>query len=210
MKVRELTRISSPVLPLLAAASVFFTQEANAATGISLTDSFGDPTKTSISPGDSFIVTLRLSATAEQLIGTTYSIVTSTGAAGKFKLVSRSVVGTLFSDLTAGNISNTTLTEVATVDLGGTVQNLNAPAQPGTLFLADYTILADPTIAPGVYFLQAGTNSIAVDNGFNSLPLSSSSYQVTVIPEPGSAVLAFGGVGVLGGMVRRRRHSASA
>jgi uncharacterized protein (TIGR03382 family) len=211
MKNKNITNILSvSVISLVTAVSLSVAPSATALTGISLLDSIGDPTKVSISPGDSFLVTLRLNASVEQLIGTTYSLVATGAGAGKFRLVARDVVGTVFSDLTTPNISNTTLTEVASVDLGGTVQNFPTPAQPGNLFLADYTIVSDSTLAPGVYVLQAGTNSIALDNAFNSLPLSSSTYQVTVVPEPGTAVLAFGGLGVLSAMMRRRRHDRAA
>jgi uncharacterized protein (TIGR03382 family) len=211
MKNNGFTKIlrASAASLVAAVTSLYLASTASAVTAISLTDNLGDPGKVSISPGDSFVVTFRLSATTEQLLGTTYSIVAPGAGAGKFRISSRDVVGTLFSDLTASNVSNTTLTDSPTVDLGGLVANLALPAQPGNLFLADYTITADPTLAPGIYFLQPGTNSVALDSAFNSLPVSTSSYQVTVVPEPGTAALAFGGAGVLSAMMRRRRSTAT-
>lgn len=201
--------LSKSAVPLIVtAASLFAVPSANGLTGISLSDTGGDPNKISISPGDNFVVSMRLSATVEQLIGTTYSLVAPGAGAGKFTLVTRSVVGTLFSDLTASNVSNTVLTSTATVDLGGLVVNLAVPAQPGTLFLADYTISSSPTLAPGVYLLQAGTNSVALDSAFTSLPLSTSTYEVTVIPEPGVASLALAGLGMISALKRNRRKPA--
>jgi len=196
---------TSAISLIVLAASLSITPTAKAVTGISLSDTIGDPNKITISPGSSFAVTMLLSATVEQLIGTTYSLVAPGAAAGKFTLVARDVVGTLFSDLTASNVSNTTLTNAATVDLGGLVANLATPTLPGTLFLADYMIASDPTLAPGVYLLQAGSNSVALDSAFNSLPVSTSSYEVTVVPEPGAAALAFVGLGVLTALRRARK-----
>ena len=73
------------------------------------------------------------------------------------------------------------------------------------MFLADYTIVSDPSLAPGVYLLQPGSNTIAYDGQGSSVPVSTSTYQVTVVPEPGSAALV---APVVIGLMRRRRRGA--
>ncbi len=197
--------LCASVIPLVVAASLSITPTVTAATGLSISDSIGDPNAISIAPGDTFTITMRLSATAEQLLGTTYSLVIPGAGSGKFTLVARDVIGTAFSDLTASNVADTVLTNAATVDLGGLVANLNNPAQPGVLYLATYTIASNPTLAPGIYTIQSGSNSVALNSGFDSIPLATSTYQVNVVPEPGTAALVFGGLGMLS-ILRRRRQ----
>jgi hypothetical protein len=192
---------------LVAVSATYLPQSAHAAAGISLTDNIGDPTAISISPGQSFSITLRLSATTEQLIGAGYSLVAPGAGAGKFTLVSRDIVGTPFSDPVVSNVSNTVLSDIATVNLGGLVDA--TPVQPGSYFLANYVIASSPTLSPGVYTLQGDPNAVASDPAFTSIPLSTSTYQVTVVPEPGTAALAFVGLGVLSALRRQRRWNAA-
>jgi MYXO-CTERM domain-containing protein len=187
----------------VAVSASYLPQSAHAVAGLSLTDSIGAPNAISISPGQSFSITMTLTATTEQLIGAGYSLVAPGAGAGKFTLVSRDVVGTPFSDLIVANVSNTTVSDVATVNLGGLVES--TPVQPGSYFLANYVISSSATLSPGIYTLQADPNAVAPDPSFNSVPLSTSTYQVTVVPEPGTAALALGGLGLLGALRRPRK-----
>ncbi len=201
--------LGSSLVPLLiAAASISAAPTAQAETFLSISDTFGDPSTISIAPGESFTIVMRLSTTTEQLIGTTYSLIAPGIGDGKFTLVARDVVGSAFSDLSSASVADTVLTNQATIDLGATVANISNPVQPGNLYVATYTVASNPTTAPGVYTIQTGANSIAADNNFNSIPLPTSSYQVNVVPEPGTAALVFGGLGVLSAFRRRRSQSS--
>ena len=207
------TTVHAFAAPLVLVAALLGTNPtAEGVVSISLSDPIGDPGKISIFPGSSFTISLRLNATVEQLTGAGYSLVAPGAGAGKFTLVARNIGSTPFSDLQTPNVSNLVLTTASTPDLGGSLPtaSIGNPTQPGTVFLADYTIASDPTLAPGVYFVQPGADLVGVDHVGNSVPISTSFYEVTVAPEPGAGALAFLGLGVLFSLRRAKRMASKA
>jgi PEP-CTERM motif len=193
---------------LLLALGLLACNAAQGAVTLGFSDTVGAPNAVTINPGESFIVTLSFTSTAETTTGIGYYLEALGAANGQFRIITRDVTVSAFSDLaTANNIAlappNDLLAPTNAFALDALVADLNLPNGIGSFTVATFTIQSDAGIAPGNYTL--GTNSaLFIDENFSEISgVSQATYGVTVIPEPGSALLL--GLGAAGVMLRRRK-----
>jgi hypothetical protein len=221
-------KLSSKSLGIIASAALAAITAAPAARGaVSLSISDGDATPTSrvVTPGSTFTVTVSLLSTAEKLTGVDYYLQSTGAGAGKFRITDRNVGSSPFSDLLKADTGDNNLTlgvEDSTVsllnprnglDLGASINNVNAPLDPGAYTLASYTFSVPANLAPGTYLISttsdAGTGYVGAaplfpESGFNQ----QGTFTVTVnaptnpIPEPAGGMVLFAACGFV---ARRRR-----
>lgn len=204
----------------LVCASVLGAAAAHGSFSLSIADAIDASNAISIAPGENIPITLHLVITADgpanqqSSIGSTYSLVTipvTAGASGTLTLGSRNLSGTSFTDVTITDVDvqGLVLTAANTSDLGGLLvsSEYGNPKGVGSQFLASF-VLNSANLTPGAtYILRAGTpNSVGVTGALTSVGIQSNDYTVNVVPEPGSALLALGGLGLL---ALRRRRAAS-
>ena len=98
-------------------------------------------------------------------------------------------------------------------DLGATAAS--APfnlAAGGPYLMSTLTFTLSGSAPAGTYTIQTTTlipkRSIVGDTGFTSHPLPSSSYSITVVPEPSTVAFVLGGVGILAANFFRRGRKA--
>lgn len=191
--------------PLALAGLLCAASAAQGAVSLSITDGVGDPHAISLTSGETFNLTISVIA-QNSISGISYYLNAPGPGAGKFQITGRQNVGTVFSDWVTlpPQFTDVVLAETPSKDLGAEVPLGNPNVVPGTYFLANFTV-STAGIAPGIYTIVADRNlSMAMDNDFNVYDdVNSNTYTVTVVPEPGTAALTLGGLGLLG--LRRRR-----
>ncbi len=194
---------------VLIALSVIAISANSALSAVSITfdDGLGDPTSVTISPGDSFSFSLKLTSTSELVTGISYFF-QSSDPSGKFSIAARDISGSPYTFLFIANStifsgSNATLDPINNNDLGAGVDDVFSPTGVGTFLIANYTISSNATIAPGNYTLSLIGTDVADQDGEPVLH-STNTYNITVIPEPGVGMLL--GVAGLAGVVLRRRR----
>jgi hypothetical protein len=183
-----------------------------------LFDSIGSPNSTTITAGSSFTFSLSLTTTTETTIGVSYYITTGLSGSGLFSITGRDVTGSSYSDLaTSDSLSTTSLDNLAPSgadnllnttndrDLGGSL--LTGSNSPGTYFISNITIASSALTNTGAYTFSLSNNSIAADDSFNDVSISSNTYTVNVIGVPEPSTYAMMGLWslVLGGAAWRRR-----
>lgn len=173
---------------------------------------FGNPTSTSINPGDSFSVTISISsAPSETLAGLSYFLTSAGPTTGVFQITGRDTISSSFSDLTTTNpnvVLGGSLDPVNNNDLGGSLADVFSPIGPGTFFVSTINFSSLASTPVGVYTITFPSLTASYLNGaldeqsFSSL----GSYTVTVIPEPTTMALLAGSLTAI--MVLRRRRTS--
>jgi len=197
---------------------------ARANVGLALSDGDATPNSAIVIPGSTFTITASLLSTTESLTGVDYYLQATGAASGKFRITSRNIGSSPFSDLikadTGDNGANAGILDTSVnllnprngLDLGASVTNVNLPVAPGNYLLATYTISVPAGLSPGSYVISttsdAGTGWVSTAPLFNEAGFNSQgSFTVTVnapvtpVPEPTSGLAI---AGVIGLLLRRR------
>ncbi len=171
---------------------------------IALTDTTGDPASVSAAPGTSITIDAVLTLDAGQdASGIGFLLHSSQN--NIFTITGRTVDGANpFTDLSSTNavvFANTPqLNPTNGADLGGSTPDaLNQPAATYPLYTLTLAIAAN---APqGTYHITVA-NAVYTNEAFDTVDIGTTTYDVTVVPEP----VSFGMVSVvLGGLLLRRR-----
>jgi hypothetical protein len=119
--------------------------------------------------------------------------------------------------LTTANSTHAGFAQNAAVtDLGAT--SGTNQVVPGTYFLETISFTISGAITPGTYTLMntsastgqpLGKRSVINDGSFNTFDIGSSTYTITIVPEPATlSLIALGGLGALGlNLIRAKRKS---
>ncbi|MGI8819794.1 MAG: PEP-CTERM sorting domain-containing protein [Chthoniobacterales bacterium] len=186
---------------------------------------------TSLNLGDSFTVSVFLNFTAggtlQNLNGLSFWIAQYSGSGFPFSLTGRNIGASIFTDLQTSNF-NLQLPNIINpinqhssgpnpqmnTDLGALS---GPPVGNGTYFVADLTFQVT-SAGSGVYTLGSsnqsipnvgGRFSVVTDSNGNTSPISPSSFNVTIVPEPSTfALLGFGLVSAGAAVYRRRSAKA--
>ncbi len=198
-----------PTALAIATAGFLAHGAADAALSLSIADTIGDPLAITIAPGDTFTFKLSLVSTAESTVGLTYRFAAPGAGSGQFQIAARDTSTSSYSDLVTSdaialNLPASLLDPANDADLGALLANIGTPNGIGSFDVATLSFTALVGIAEGVYTIQTTSDSIATDEAFGEVPLAPVSYTVTVVPEPGSALLGLAGFGVIAGLRRRR------
>lgn len=186
---------------LTAAASV-----SRADVNLTFSDLLDAPDSVTISPGDSFDVTLTFESTAELASGLAYLLEADGSGSGFFQITGRDLTNSAFPDVITDNSialspGSALLDGVNDNELGGLTAS--DPLGTGSFFVARFTIQALGNIAPGTYTI--GTNGAeAYDENFDTLAISRPTYTINVVPEPGATALT--GLALATTLLRRRRR----
>ena len=166
------------------------------------------PNRPNIGNGQPFTLTLSITTNFVSS-GLTFFLQSSNNASGLFRIVSRDMSMSPYSDPTTSDATAIggdagLLNPVNDFDLGATTDGFNN-APPGTYTIATLTF-AGVNLAPGVYniFTDRGVVSQAIGGGFVDRPFTASAS--FVVPEPMTISFVVAG-GLLLAAVARRRGS---
>lgn len=171
---------------------------------IALTDTTGDPASITVLPGDSFDVKATLTLdTGEDAAGIGFNLNASQSSI--FTITARSVdAANPFTDLTTTNaqmLANSPgLNPANGTDLGGTTPDgLNR--SPGTYALYTFTLATSATAPQGTYQITVA-EAFFTNEAFDSFAVGTTTYDVTVVPEP----VSIGMMGAFVGSLALRRR----
>ncbi len=193
----------------IAAAGFLAHSTVNAALSVSIADTIGDPVAVTLLPGESFTFTLSLLSSLESTVGLSYRFEAPGTGSRQFRITARDVSASSYTDLVTSDAialqPGAALLDPANDDnLGALLADVGTPTGYGIFNVALLTFTTLPGIPEGVYTISTTGNSVATDGNFNDVPLAPVSYTVTIVPEPGSALLGLAGFSVVAALRRRR------
>ena len=191
---------------LILALGLLACNAAQGAVTLAFSDTVGAPNSVTIYPGESFDVLHTLTSDADSTQGISFFLEALGASSGQFRITGRNITGTAFGDLTTSDgialaPPSALIDPTNGNDLGGQVDLL--PNGIGNFLVATFTIQSLPGIGEGNH--NIGTNLAFAISGtmFDEIAVNQPTYGITVVPEPGSALLL--GLGAVGVMLRRKR-----